>query len=86
MQENGSFVPNQLAVSYQNKDENGYLPRNNKHVLGVFPTFIMKLIFVSYFSSQVLKISKAPRALIAIAQGCAMILLLDTLWFLFAFI
>ena len=45
------------------------LPRNNKHVQCVFLAFIMKLIFVSYCSSQVLKLSNAPRGLIAIAHG-----------------
>jgi len=74
MQENGNLGPNRHAVLYRNKDENRYLPRNNKHGLGVFPAFIMNLIFVSYFSSQVLKLSKAPKALIAIAHGCVMTL------------
>ena len=72
MQENGSLGPNRHPVSHQNKDDNWYLPRNNKHVQGVLPTFITKLIFVSYCSSQVLKLSNAPRELIAIAHGCVM--------------
>ena len=79
MQENGSLGPNRHAMSHQNKDENGYLPRNKKHVQGVFPAFITKMIFVICFSSQVLKLSKAPRALIAIAHSCVMTPLLDTL-------
>jgi hypothetical protein len=86
MQENGSLGSNRHALSHQNKDDNGYLPRNNKHVQGVLPTFIMKLIFVSYCSSQVLKLSKAPRTLIAVARGCVMTFLLYTLWFRAVFI
>jgi hypothetical protein len=74
MQENGSLGPNRHAVSHQNKDDNGYLPRNNKHVQGALPTFIMKLIFVSYCSSQLFKFSKAARGLIAITHGCVITL------------
>ena len=85
MQESGSLGPNRHAVSHQNKDDNRYLPRNKKHVQGVFPTFIMKLIFISYCSSRVLKISNVPSALISIEHGCAMTLLLYTLWLRVAF-
>jgi hypothetical protein len=86
MQENWSLGPNRHAVSQQNKDDNRYLPRNNKHVQAVYPTFILKLTFVSCCSSQVLKLSKALRALIAIARGCVWTLLLWTLWFHVVFI